>query len=100
MYLSASLLTYNGAAFIKKQLDSILMQTQKVDEIVICDDISTDETQNIINQYCNKFPNIIKFYINETNGGKVVIGPIAILAIGEVRDLGPSRKCVIFYDYR
>ena len=67
MKVSVALCTYNGEKYIIEQLDSILNQTKPVDEIVICDDISTDETQNIINQYCNKFPNIIKFYINETN---------------------------------
>jgi hypothetical protein len=35
--------------------------------------------------------------INETNGGKVVIGPIAILAIGEVWDQPPKNR-VIFHN--
>jgi glycosyltransferase involved in cell wall biosynthesis len=69
MYLSASLLTYNGAAFIKKQLDSILMQSQKVDEIVICDDGSTDETIDIIQVYQNTYPGIIHLYQNEQQLG-------------------------------
>lgn len=69
MYLSASLLTYNGAAFIKKQLDSILMQTQKLDEIVICDDGSTDETIDIIQAYQNRYPGIIHLYQNEQQLG-------------------------------
>lgn len=69
MYLSASLLTYNGAAFIKKQLDSILMQTQKVDEIVICDDGSTDETIAIIHAYQNAYPGIIRLHQNEQQLG-------------------------------
>lgn len=67
MKVSVALCTFNGEKYIVEQLDSILNQTKPVDEIVICDDISTDETQNIINKYCNKFPNIIKFHINETN---------------------------------
>ncbi len=69
MYLSASLLTYNGAAYIKKQLDSILTQTQKVDEIVICDDGSTDDTIAIIEDYQNNYPNLIHLYQNEQQLG-------------------------------
>lgn len=69
MYLSASVLTYNGAAYIKKQLDSILMQTQKVDEIVICDDGSTDETIEIIQAYQNAYPATIHLYQNEQQLG-------------------------------
>jgi glycosyltransferase involved in cell wall biosynthesis len=69
MYLSASVLTYNGAAFIKKQLDSILMQTQKVDEIVICDDGSADDTIAIILDYQNNYPGTIHLYQNEVQLG-------------------------------
>lgn len=69
MYLSASVLTYNGAAYIKKQLDSILTQTQKVDEIVICDDGSTDDTISIIHGYQNQYPGIIHLYQNEVQLG-------------------------------
>jgi glycosyltransferase involved in cell wall biosynthesis len=69
MYLSASVLTYNGAAYIKKQLDSILTQTQKVDEIVICDDGSTDDTISIIQAYQNNYPGTIHLYQNEQQLG-------------------------------
>ena len=69
MYLSASLLTYNGAAYIKKQLDSILSQTQKIDELVICDDGSTDDTIAIIQTYQNKYPGVIHLYQNEVQLG-------------------------------
>lgn len=67
MKTSVALCTYNGEKYIVEQLDSILNQTVPVDEIVICDDISTDGTHDIIKQYCKKFPNIIKFHINEVN---------------------------------
>ena len=40
------------------------------------------------------------FDINETNGGKVAIGPLAILAIREVQDPTPPKKRVIFHDYK
>lgn len=64
--ISVALCTYNGEKFIKEQLDSILNQTLKVDEIIICDDKSTDKTIEIIKQYIKKFPEIIKLYQNET----------------------------------
>lgn len=67
MKTSVALCTYNGEKYIKEQLDSILNQSLLIDEIVICDDNSTDATHDIINEYCSKFPSIFKFYINETN---------------------------------
>jgi glycosyltransferase involved in cell wall biosynthesis len=69
MYLSASLLTYNGAAYIKKQLDSMLRQTKKIDEIVICDDGSTDDTIQIIKAYQAQYPGIIHLYQSEKQLG-------------------------------
>lgn len=53
MKLSVALCTYNGARFIKEQIDSILNQSTPVDEIVVCDDGSTDETINILERYQN-----------------------------------------------
>ena len=36
--------TYNGAEYIREQLDSILSQTYPLKEIIIQDDGSTDDT--------------------------------------------------------
>lgn len=48
--VSIALASYNGEKFIKDQLDSLLKQTVLPDRIVICDDCSTDNTQNIISE--------------------------------------------------
>ena len=65
MKLSVAMCTYNGAEFIRQQLDSILKQSVSVDEIIICDDFSTDSTIEIINEYIEKFPLIIYLHKNE-----------------------------------
>jgi glycosyltransferase involved in cell wall biosynthesis len=67
MKTSVAICTYNGEKYLREQLDSILNQSVSVDEIVICDDRSNDGTHGIIKQYCIKYPNIIKFHINEVN---------------------------------
>lgn len=46
--VSVAVATYNGARFIKQQIDSIINQTQKVDEIIISDDGSSDNTLEIV----------------------------------------------------
>lgn len=46
--ISVCMATYNGERFLKKQLESIINQTLKVDEIIISDDGSTDNTLRII----------------------------------------------------
>lgn len=45
---SIAMCTYNGEAFIKEQLESIIGQTLPPDEIIICDDCSSDKTVEII----------------------------------------------------
>ena len=67
MKTSVALCTFNGEKYLRKQLDSILEQTVAVDEIVICDDLSTDATLSILNQYKETFPNIFKIHANEKN---------------------------------
>lgn len=68
--ISVAMATYNGAKFIEKQLDSIFNQTLLIDELVIVDDCSTDQTVEIIRQYQNKYPSVkINLVLNETNIG-------------------------------
>lgn len=45
--------TYNGEQYISSQLQSILDQTRKSDEVVICDDRSSDSTVKIIEDFLN-----------------------------------------------
>ncbi len=71
MRISVALCTYNGETFIEQQLRSIVNQTLKVDEIVVCDDISSDNTIKIIEEYSLKFPGIFKIHVNATNLGSV-----------------------------
>ncbi len=63
--ISVVLCTYNGEKFLSQQLDSILNQTHKVDEIIICDDCSSDTTSSILEEYRNRFPEVIKALYNK-----------------------------------
>ena len=66
--ISIAMATYNGEEFIKEQLDSILQQTYKDFELIICDDCSKDKTLSILNDYANK-DNRIKVFVNHENLG-------------------------------
>jgi len=65
---SIAICTYNGEKYIAKQLDSILNQDYPNLEIIISDDISSDGTAAILENYAAKNQNI-KFWINESNLG-------------------------------
>ena len=68
--ISVALCTFNGERFISRQLDSILYQTMPVDEIVVCDDCSTDSTQHILREYAEQFEQI-RLVENEHNLGYI-----------------------------
>ena len=49
--ISVCIPTYNGEKYIRQQLDSILLQLEMSDEVIISDDSSTDNTIEIIKSY-------------------------------------------------
>lgn len=71
--ISIVLCTYNGKNYIKEQLNSIYNQTLLPNEIIICDDRSTDNTIEIIkNWIIDKKTSIdIKIIVNEEQLGPI-----------------------------
>lgn len=66
---SIALCTYNGARFLAEQLESIASQTRLPDELVICDDCSSDETAQIVKRFAETCGFTVRFCINEKNLG-------------------------------
>ena len=64
------LATYNGARYLKEQLDSILNQTYSDFRLIISDDKSTDKTRSIIEEYAKK-DSRIECYFQENNLGVI-----------------------------
>lgn len=58
MKLSVAMCTYNGAQFVEEQLKSILDQEQPVNEIVVCDDGSKDDTLTIVQKIAKEYPHV------------------------------------------
>lgn len=69
MKISVALCSYNGEAFIRDQLISIAKQTRIPDEIILCDDRSSDRTMEIVFEVCENTGLPIKTHINETRLG-------------------------------
>lgn len=68
--VSVCTITYNHEKFIAEALDSFLMQeTDFPFEIVVDDDCSTDNNAQIIKEYADRFPHIIKANLREKNVG-------------------------------
>lgn len=66
--ISIALASYNGEKYISEQIDSILAQTYQDFELIICDDCSTDNTWQILEEYAQR-DNRIKIFRNEKNLG-------------------------------
>jgi len=70
--VSICCITYNQEKFLRKTLDSFIMQeTDFSYEVLINDDKSTDNTPKIIKEYVKKYPDIIKPVFNKKNLGAV-----------------------------
>ena len=66
---SIAMATYNGASYIKDQLESFKKQTLLADELIICDDGSKDNTIKIIKSFQKHSPFDVKLYINDKRLG-------------------------------
>jgi glycosyltransferase involved in cell wall biosynthesis len=67
--ISVAMCTYNGAKFLPEQLESIANQIVPVDELVVCDDGSNDDTLEVLKNFgkTSAFPVFI--HSNEKNLG-------------------------------
>ena len=67
--ISIAMCTYNGARFLPEQLDCLAKQSRLPDEVVICDDCSSDNTADILNAWSKSVPFSVKIVQNEKNLG-------------------------------
>jgi len=67
--ISIAMATFNGGQFIQEQLNSLAKQKKFPDELVVCDDGSTDETLDILTNFSKKSPFVVRIYKNEKRLG-------------------------------
>lgn len=67
--ISVYIVSYNQEKYIRQSIESVLGQSISPYEICIFDDHSTDQTWNIIQEYQQIYPDIIKAYRHEVNQG-------------------------------
>ncbi len=68
--MSITCITYNHEKYIAQAIESFLMQqTNFPYEIIIGEDCSTDGTRQVILDYCERYPALIKLVTSEKNVG-------------------------------
>lgn len=67
--ISVYIVSYNQEKYIRQAIESVLNQSILPFELCIFDDHSTDRTWDIIQEYAEKYPSIIKVHCHEKNQG-------------------------------
>src|SRR5215510_13144854 len=67
--ISIAMCTHNGAPYLAEQLNSILAQTRLPDEVVVCDDCSSDNSRAILESFASKAPFLVSLQFNEQRLG-------------------------------
>ncbi len=67
--ISIALCTYNGEQYLQEQLDSFTAQRRLPDELIVCDDRSTDDTTRIVERFAADAPFTVDLIVNDKNLG-------------------------------
>jgi glycosyltransferase involved in cell wall biosynthesis len=67
--ISINITTYNRSHLLSRCLDSVLNQSYINTEVIVIDDCSEDNTENVVNRYLEKYPEKIKYIRHSKNLG-------------------------------
>jgi glycosyltransferase involved in cell wall biosynthesis len=103
--ISVAMATYNGEKYLEEQLDSILSQTLKPLEIIVCDDQSTDGTIEILERY--RRDGLLSYYVNENRLGFIgnfkkavsLCAPANYIALSDQDDVWLPSKLELAAEY-
>lgn len=87
--LSIIVPVYNTGKYLKKCLDSLVLQANQETEILVINDGSNDNSEEIVQKYKQQNPSIIKYYKKQNTG------------IADTRNIGIAKatgKYILFVD--
>lgn len=102
MKISVAMCTWNGASYLPAQLTSILKQTRKPDELVVCDDVSSDTTKKLLDSFASNSDFPVRVIENSTRLGStgnfakaisICTGEVIVLA--DQDDIWDSAKLAV-----
>jgi glycosyltransferase involved in cell wall biosynthesis len=103
MRISVVMCTFNGAAYLPRQLHSLAAQTRRPDELVVFDDGSTDGTVEILRSFAASAPFTVRWQTHPENLGQAANFQLAlsaangdILALCDQDDVWYPEKLEIF----
>ena len=69
MKISVALCTYNGSRHLRSQLECLRWQHREPDELIVCDDASSDGTRELIERFAERTPFPVEMHKNATTLG-------------------------------
>lgn len=107
MSISIAMATYNGGRYLQAQLESIKSQIRRPDELIICDDCSSDSTLEIANEFSKVAPFEVRIVQNPTRLGStknfekaILLCTSEIIALSDQDDIWFPEKlecqCAMF----
>jgi glycosyltransferase involved in cell wall biosynthesis len=69
MSISIAMCTYNGDKYLQEQLDSIANQSRLPDELIVCDDNSSDQSLSILERFFESVLFPVRIFKNQVNLG-------------------------------
>ena len=99
MLISVIITTYNSPDFLKKCIDSFLLQKDKNFELIIGDDGSTQDTKKLINKYKDSKTKILHAWHDDKGFRAAKIRNEAVrLSSGEYL-IFVDGDCIVFNDF-
>lgn len=102
MQISIAMCTWNGSSFLSAQLDSIARQTRRPDELVICDDVSSDSTVAILRSFSAMANFPVRIVENQTRLGStanfskaISLCQGSVIVLSDQDDVWQDEKLVI-----
>lgn len=102
--VSVVITSYNQKKYLIEAIESVIRQTVKVHEIIVADDFSSDGSIDVIKNYIEKYPGLIKGVFNKQNRGipqnrnsalKIVGGDYVYILDGDDRFLPENVERMI-----
>ncbi len=97
--ISVAMCTFNGERFLAAQLESIAAQDRAPDELVICDDASSDRSVEIVREFAARAPFRTRIDLNNKNLGStknfekaITLCQGPIVALADQDDVWYGRK--------
>lgn len=94
--VSVCMASYNGARYIRTQVESILPELGPDDELVVSDDCSTDGTWEILKDYARR-DSRVRVFRNEEDKSKFGGSLVKIITSNFVNAINHSQGDIIFF---